>query len=199
MDIINLFPQDSFWVQWVILPILICTARILDQSIGTLRLIFLSKGMKTITPFLAFFESLIWLIAVSQILKHMDNFMTFIAYGLGFALGNYVGILLEEKISMGNAIVRIFPHSEPSEFIVYMKLNNYGYTLMNAEGSKGPLKIIFSIVKRKHLSEFLNKTNEILPDSFYTIEEVKTVKQGIFKNTDRKMLIKSHWGAKKTK
>lgn len=199
MDILNLFPQDSFWIQWVILPILICSARILDQSIGTLRLIFLSKGMKRITPFLAFFESLIWLIAVSQILKHMDNFMTFIAYGLGFALGNYVGILLEEKISIGNAIVRIFPNTDSTLFIEYMKENNYGYTLMNAEGSKGPLKIIFSIVKRKHLTEFLNRTNEMLPNSFYTIEDVKSVKQGIFKPTDRKQLMNSHWGPKKTK
>ncbi len=199
MDVISLFPQDSFWIQWVVLPVLICLARILDQSIGTLRLIFLSKGMKTITPFLAFFESLIWLIAVSQILKHMDNFVTFIAYGLGFALGNYVGILLEEKISMGNAIVRIFPNCDSNDFIEYMKSNNFGYTLMNAEGSKGPLKIIFSIVKRKHLSEFLDKTNEILPNSFYTIEEVKSVKQGIFKNSDRDILFKSHFGAKKIK
>lgn len=199
MDILNLFPQDSLWIQWVVLPILICAARILDQSIGTLRLIFLSKGMKKITPFLAFFESLIWLIAVSQILKHMDNFMTFIAYGLGFALGNYIGILLEEKISIGNAIVRIFPHTDTTDFIEYMKLNNFGYTLMNAEGSKGPLKIIFSIVKRKHLSEFLNKTNEILPDSFYTVEDVKSVKQGIFKNSDQSIMIKSFFGTKKIK
>lgn len=199
MDILNLFPQDSLWIQWVVLPILICSARILDQSIGTLRLIFLSKGMKKITPFLAFFESLIWLIAVSQILKHMDNFMTFIAYGLGFALGNYIGILLEEKISIGNAIVRIFPHTDTTDFIEYMKLNNFGYTLMNAEGSKGPLKIIFSIVKRKHLSEFLNKTNEILPDSFYTVEDVKSVKQGIFKNSDQSIMIKSFFGTKKIK
>lgn len=199
MDIVNLFPQDSLWIQWVVLPILICSARILDQSIGTLRLIFLSKGMKKITPFLAFFESLIWLIAVSQILKHMDNFMTFIAYGLGFALGNYIGILLEEKISIGNAIVRIFPHTDTTDFIEYMKLNNFGYTLMNAEGSKGPLKIIFSIVKRKHLSEFLNKTNEILPDSFYTVEDVKSVKQGIFKNSDQSIMIKSFFGTKKIK
>ena len=88
MDISAVFSSNSELFTWVILPILICLARISDQSIGTLRLILVSKGYKLIAPFLAFFESLIWLLAVSQILKHLDNWVTFVAYGLGFALGN---------------------------------------------------------------------------------------------------------------
>ncbi len=199
MGIIDFLLQDSFWYQWIVLPLLICCARILDQSIGTLRLIFLSRGMKLLTPFMAFFESLIWLLAVSQILKHMDNFMTFIAYGLGFALGNYVGILLDEKMSMGNSVIRIFPHIDPSPFVQYLRDNNFGYTLMNAEGSKGPLKIIFSIVKRKHLKQFVESLDQIMPNSFYTIEEVKSVEKGIFKATNRKSLFQNHWGKRKSK
>ncbi|MDD4576680.1 MAG: DUF5698 domain-containing protein [Bacteroidales bacterium] len=199
MYIFDFLRQDPFWYTWVILPLLICLARILDQSIGTLRIIFLSRGMKLMTPILAFFESIIWLVAVSQILKHVDNFMTFIAYGLGFALGNYVGILLDEKMSMGNSVVRIFPNIDTSDFIKYMKDNNFGYTLINAEGSKGALKIIFSIVKRKHLHQFLESLDALMPNSFYTIEEVKSVEKGIFKSNTKQNIFQKHRGKVKIK
>lgn len=199
MFIFEFLLQDPFWFKWVILPILICLARILDQSIGTLRIIFLSRGMKLLTPILAFFESIIWLVAVSQILKHVDNFMTFIAYGLGFALGNYVGILLDEKMSMGNSVVRIFPNIDTSDFIKYMKDNNFGYTLINAEGSKGALTIIFSIVKRKHLPLFIESIDKLMPNAFYTIEEVKSVKKGIFQVSNKSNIFQRQMGKFKIK
>jgi len=199
MEILNIINTDSTLFSWVILPLLICLARICDQSIGTMRMIFVSKGMKIIAPFLAFFESLIWLIAVSQILKHIDNWVTFVAYGLGFALGNYIGIILEEKLSLGNVIVRIFPKTNHTQLINYMISNDLGYSMIDAEGRKGGLKIIFSIVGRKDLKDFLPKINELSPDSFYTIEEVKSVKKGIFKPVNRKMNILKSFGPKKIK
>ncbi len=51
---------DSTLFMYVIMPVLIFTARICDVSIGTLRIIFVSKGKKSIAPFLGFFEVLIW-------------------------------------------------------------------------------------------------------------------------------------------
>ncbi len=181
MNINNFFFEGEFF-SWVVLPILICLARIIDQSIGTLRLIFVAKGYKALAPILAFFEALIWLIAVSQILQRMDNWVTFFAYGLGFALGNYFGIILEQKISLGNVIIRIFPKTNHLLLIDFMREHNFGYTLIDGEGREGNLKIIFSILTRKNLKELLPKINEIMPESFYTIEEVKSVKKGIFKN-----------------
>jgi uncharacterized protein YebE (UPF0316 family) len=174
-------------------------ARISDQSIGTLRLILVSKGYKLIAPFLAFFESLIWLLAVSQILKHLDNWVTFVAYGLGFALGNYIGILLEEKISLGNVIVRVFPKADHLGLIEYMKQQNIGYSIIDAEGRMGGLKIIFSIISRKNMNNFISKIEEFTPGSFYSVEEVKSVKKGIFQPTRSKTQFRSVFGSKKIK
>jgi len=64
---------ESMIFTWVVLPLLIFLSRIADQSIGTLRLIFVSKGYKLYAPLLGFFEVIIWLVAVSQILQHMNN------------------------------------------------------------------------------------------------------------------------------
>ena len=98
---------DSWSFQWIILPLLIFLARITDQTIGTLRLIFLSKGYKFIAPFLGFFEVIIWLLAVSQIMKHLDNVMCYVAYGSGFAMGNFIGMAIEQKLSLGSVIIRL--------------------------------------------------------------------------------------------
>jgi len=186
MEFLSVLSLDSPIFCWVILPLLIFLARICDQTIGTLRLIFVSKGFKHIVPFLAFFESMIWLIAISQILSHLDNAATFLAYGLGYATGNYVGMLFEERLSIGSVIIRIFSKERIPEFIEVLQKHNYGYTIINAEGSTGELKIIFSIINRKHLPHLIAQVNAIDCNTFYTIEDVKSVKKGIFKATERK-------------
>ena len=178
----DLLNTNSETFTYFVIPVLIFLARICDQSIGTLRLIFVSKGYKYIAPFLGFFEVIIWVMAISQIMQHLDNIYCYIAYGAGFATGNYVGMYLEEKISLGTVIMRIIPKKDTSELVNYLRLNNYGLTIVDAEGSTGPVKIIFSIVKLKDVPHIFNIINQFNPNAFYTIEEVKAVNKGIFKD-----------------
>jgi uncharacterized protein YebE (UPF0316 family) len=182
--------SDSWFFTWVLLPGLIFIARILDQSIGTLRLIFISKGMKRIAPFLGFFEVIIWLLAVGQIMQHLDNWLCYVAYGAGFAMGNFIGITLEEKLSIGTSIIRVILSSESPELIGALKLHNFGLTILDAEGAKGRVKILFSIIRRKEIPLFLNTLHEYHPTAFYTIEDVKEAKEGVFKNVGQKSLSK---------
>jgi uncharacterized protein YebE (UPF0316 family) len=177
----QLFDTNSETFTYVVIPLLIFFARICDQSIGTLRLIFVSKGYKYIAPFLGFFEVIIWVMAISQIMQHLDNVFCYLAYGAGFATGNFIGIYLEEKISLGTVIIRIIPKKDTSELVQYLRSNNYGLTIVDAEGSTGPVKIIFSIIKRKEVPNVVTIINQYNPNAFYTIEEVKAVNKGIFK------------------
>jgi uncharacterized protein YebE (UPF0316 family) len=93
---------------WVILPLLIFAARICDVTLGTLRIIFVSRGKKLLAPLLGFFEVSIWLLAISQIMQNLNNPVCFLAYAGGFAMGNFVGILIEDKLAMGILVIRIF-------------------------------------------------------------------------------------------
>jgi uncharacterized protein YebE (UPF0316 family) len=128
--------------------------------------------------------------AISQIMQHLDNVYCYIAYGAGFATGNYVGMYLEEKISLGTVIIRIIPKKDTSDLVTYLRSNNYGLTMVDAEGSIGPVKIIFSIIKRKDVPHVVGIINQFNPNAFYTIEEVKSVNKGIFndKRTKRNFL-----------
>ncbi len=177
----ELLEPSGWWFTWVLLPILIFCARILDQSIGTMRLIFLSKGMKRIAPLLGFFEVIIWLLAVGQIMKHLDNWLCYAAYGAGFAMGNYIGMLIEERLSLGTCILRVILPSESPELIKALNTHNYGLTLVDAEGSKGKVKILFSIIRRKEINGFVEILHTYFPNAFYTIEDVKAAEEGVFK------------------
>lgn len=191
MSFFSNLTSDPWLFTWVILPVLIFFARIMDQTIGTLRLIFLSKGMKYIAPFLGFFEVIIWLLAVGQIMQHLDNWLSYVAYGAGFATGNFIGMLLEEKISLGTVIIRVILSRQSPELIDELKSQNFGLTLVDAEGSKGSVKLIFSIIRRKELLNFINTIHQFNPNAFYTVEDVKSASEGIFRRTDSRSVFGS--------
>ena len=93
-------PESHFFA-WVVLPILIFLARICDVSLGTVRLIFVSRGFKYLAPVIGFFEVLIWILAMTQIMQNLTNPICYLGYAGGFATGNYIGILIAEKLSLG--------------------------------------------------------------------------------------------------
>jgi uncharacterized protein YebE (UPF0316 family) len=177
MEILNF---DSSLVQWVVFPLLIMLARIIDVSIGTIRIIMVARGYKLLAPVLGFFEVVIWLLAISQVMKNLHNALSYFAYGLGFALGNYVGIIIESKLAMGMQAVRIITNSQLHALPMILNEEGFGVTTMNARGSKGPVNIFFTIVPRKKVPRVLELTQLFAPKSFVTVEDVRNHFEGIF-------------------
>jgi uncharacterized protein YebE (UPF0316 family) len=171
---------DTDFFSYVLMPILIFLARICDVSIGTMRIIFVSKGKRNIAPVLGFFEVLIWITAISKIMQNLDNYVNYIAYAAGFATGNFVGMIIEEKLAMGILMIRIFAHERGSELVQTLNVNGYGATVVQATGAREKVDLIYTIVKRNELGNVLDLVNGFNPDTFYTIEDVKSVNEGIF-------------------
>jgi len=167
---------------WVILPLLIFFARILDVSIGTMRLIFVSKGFKFLAPLLGFFEVIIWLVAIGQIMQNLNNIFCYLAYGLGFAMGNYIGILLEEKMSIGTVLVRVIPKLDVENLVKSLRQDNFAISAVEIEGMKGKTKMLLSIINRKDIREYIKTVKHFNPNAFYTIEDIKAVKEGFRKS-----------------
>jgi uncharacterized protein YebE (UPF0316 family) len=167
---------------WVVLPLLIFLARVLDVSIGTMRLIFVSKGFKFLAPVLGFFEVIIWLLAIGQIMQNLNNIFCYLAYGLGFAMGNYIGILLEEKMSIGTVLVRVIPKLDVENLIKSLRQDNFAVSAVEVEGMKGKVKMLFSIINRKDIKEYIKTVQHFNPNAFYTIEDIKAVKEGFIKS-----------------
>lgn len=174
----SFFNSDLF--SYAIMPFLIFLARICDQSIGTLRIIFVSKGNRSVAPILGFFEVLIWITAISKIMQNLDNYVNYVAYAAGFATGNFVGMIIEEKLAMGIQMIRVFTSESGMELVRILNKNGFGATTIEAQGSKERIHLVYSIVHRNELSKVLELINSINPKSFFTIEDVKAVNEGIF-------------------
>jgi len=170
---------------WVILPILIFLSRIGDVTIGTLRIMFVSKGHRLIAPLLGFFEVMIWLLALTKIIQNLSNPLTYIAYGLGFATGTYIGIMIEEKLAMGVCIIRIITRSKANELVKALREENYGVTFVDAQGNNGKVALFYSIIKRVDIPHYTSIIQEYNPKAFYSIEDVRFVNEGVFPNRRR--------------
>lgn len=103
---------DSGLFTYVVLPLLIFLARICDVTIGTLRIVMVAKGQKFWAPVMGFFEVLIWIVTMTKVVQNLDNWLCYIGYAGGFATGNLVGLLLEEKLAMGIVKIQIDHHQE---------------------------------------------------------------------------------------
>jgi uncharacterized protein YebE (UPF0316 family) len=199
MVLLNFLTSEAPIFVWVILPLLIFCSRIFDQSVGTLRMIFVSKGYRSLAPVFAFFESLIWLLAIGEIMKHLNNPLCYVAYAGGYAMGNWVGMWLDERISIGNVIIRVILSVASMELIEQLKAANFGLTLLDAEGGKGKVKVVFSIIKRKDVKHFVDILNDYSPHSFYTIEEVRSVNEGVFRTASKHHFLRMNFMTKKQK
>lgn len=175
----NVIFGDTFTV-WFLIPFLIFLARICDVSLGTIRIILIGKGLKKIAPILGFIESFIWVIAVSQIMLNLNNFYYYIAYSLGYATGTYVGIILEEKLSLGYVIIRIITYRDATELVNHLRSSRQPATVLDAEGEQGPVKLIFIVLKRSNSRYLIESIKKFNPNAFYTIEDVKFVSGGVF-------------------
>lgn len=102
-------------------------------------------------------------------------------------MGNYIGMYLEEKLSIGNVIIRVVPKSDTTELIAELKSQNFGLTVVDAEGAQQKVKLIFSVIKRENVGHFVSVINHYNPHAFYTIEDVKSVNEGVFRRNRKKM------------
>lgn len=180
MDLISHYDTPLF--TWVIIPLLIFSARVIDVTLGTFRIIFVARGMKYLAAGVGFFEIIIWLLAIGQILQNLTNVMCYIAYGGGFACGNFLGIYIADKISLGKVIIRIITPQDTSKLMGFFRKQNYGVTVLDAMGGEGPVKIIFSVLKKNDLPFVIDNIKTLNPKAFYSVEDITYVSQGIFPN-----------------
>ena len=174
----------------ILLPALIFCSRVVDVTLGTLRIVFISQGRKKLAPIVGFFEILVWLVAMGQIFSNLTNFIYYIAYAGGFAMGNYVGLIVEGKISLGLLSLQLILRENPEKLVNILKEQGYSITTMTAEGPKGLVKMVLLVIKRKNLRNILETIRSNNPKAFISVEQVKSVSGGNFPATKMWDLLK---------
>jgi uncharacterized protein YebE (UPF0316 family) len=170
------------------LPFLIFVARICDVTIGTLRIIFVSKGMKGVAPFLGFFEVLIWIVVISQILTKANDWICYIAYASGYATGNYIGMIIEERLAMGIYLVRVFTLNNGNELVQILNKKNFGATCLKGRGMSNEVDVVETVVSRKNMLVVESAIQDFDPEAFFVVEDVRSTQKGIFPSKNLSLL-----------
>ena len=166
-------------INWILL-LIVFFARIVDVSLGTLRIIYISKGMRLLAPLLGFVEVFIWIVVVSQLVQNVSNMAGYLVYAGGFAAGNFVGMAIENRLAIGTLMVRAIVAGDTETLICSLKDSGYGVTYFDAQGTSGPVKVIYTVIKRKELKDVIKRMQDNNPDIFFTIEEVRQANKGVF-------------------
>ena len=151
--------------------------RLLDQTLGTLRMLYVNKGKPTFGAALGFIESAIWVVAISQVIKDLDSPFLVVGYALGFASGTIVGSYIESSIAIGDVVIRIFsPKDEDSKLVAdELRSQGFGVTIISGEGRDGEVSIAWCVAPRKKAKQVLNIVSSINPDAYITTESTSPI------------------------
>jgi len=156
-----------------LLPLTIMFLRIIDVSIGTIRVILVIRGQRLKAAVLGFFEVTIWLTAITGIISHITDWLNVVFYGLGFALGNVVGIWIENRLAVGQQVVRFISTEEGDKITRNLRRRGYGVTEVVASGREGPVGLGFVISSRKKVPDLVGIISGVDPRAVVTIEDVR--------------------------
>jgi uncharacterized protein YebE (UPF0316 family) len=172
--------SNADFYAWVILPLLIFLARVADVTLGTMRIIFTSRGRQNIAPLLGFFEVLIWVVAIGQLVQNLNSVTSYLGYAAGFAAGNFVGMMLESRIAFGKVIIRGIFQLGGEEAIKRLHNAGFGVTSVDGYGARGPVMLVYTAIKRKHIPAVMQIMHEVNPKAFISIEDLRTTEEGVF-------------------
>ena len=149
--------------------LLIFILRLIDQSLTTIRALVVTKK-PVLGAFIGLVESAIWILAVSQVIKDINDPVLIAAYAFGFAGGTLLGIQLEKFIGIGSAVVRVFSPSNSARVAKKLRKKGFMVTEINAKGRDGAVTISWCIVPRRKVRKVLQIVKSVNPDAYVTTD-----------------------------
>lgn len=167
------------------LPVLVFVAELCVVTLSTLRIIFIARGKRALAPLVGFFEVAIWLFAIGQVMQNLNDPGCFLGFAGGFTLGNYLGMLTEKWLALGTVAVRTVTHKDSTDLIRELQAARFGVTSLDAEGARGPVKIVFTVVPRRELEGVLGIVRSFDPQAFYSVDDIQEAGPGVFPERKR--------------
>jgi uncharacterized protein YebE (UPF0316 family) len=178
---------STTWFDVPTLPLFVFLAEVTVVTLSTMRTIFIARGRKILAPILGLFEVSIWLFAIGQVMQNLSDLRCFVAFAAGFTVGNFLGILLEKKLAIGNLVVNVISHRDAAALIESLKLAKYGVTAIGAQGATGPVQVVTTVIKRKELNNVLSLVKRFDAKAFYSVNEIQAAASGIFPTTKNRL------------
>lgn len=154
--------------------------KVLEVTLGTVRLVLITKGEKVKGAILGVIEVFIWLALVSTVLDNVtEDPIKAVLYALGFGVGNFLGSVLEEKLALGTSRIEIIVHKEDEMALTAaLRAAGFGVTVIDGQGKDYARKILISIVKRKQVKEYVGIATTNQKNAVITVSESKPIYGG---------------------
>jgi uncharacterized protein YebE (UPF0316 family) len=161
--------------------LLIFGLRVIDMTFDTLRMLVVMRGQKKVAWIFGFLQSLVFVLAIGSVLSQLDNPLNVVGYAAGFATGNVVGMLIEEKLAIGHILLNITSPRRGSAIAEHLRSNGYAVTEIPARGKDGMVTLLNCSVLRKNVAAVRKLVNEMDPEAFITAEDVRPVRRGFWR------------------
>jgi uncharacterized protein YebE (UPF0316 family) len=155
--------------------------RVGDMSLDTLRVLFVMRGKKSFAWVLGFFQALIFVLAISSVLSNLGNALNVVGYAAGFATGNVLGMLIEERLAVGHIHLRVVSPARGVAIAEKLRAEGYAVTEVPGRGKDGMVAVLSCSVLRKNVDKVRSLVNTVDADAFITAEDVRSVRRGFWR------------------
>jgi len=161
--------------------LLIFSLRVLDMTLDTLRLLFVVRGRKGIAWVLGFFQAAIFVMAIGSVLSNLDNPLNILGYSAGFATGNVIGMVIEERLAIGFILLTVISSRRGAAIAERLRSDGYAVTEIAARGKDGTVAVLNVNVRRKQADTVRQLVNAVDSEAFITADEVRPVRRGFWR------------------
>ena len=158
--------------------LLIFSLRIIDVSLYTMRIMMVMRGRKALAWVFAIFQSMVFVTAITSVIADIGNWTKVVGYAAGFATGNVVGMLIEQRLAIGFSHVRIVSSGYGIEIAEQLRAAGFGVTEISGQGKDGMVEMISCSVQRRKTKQALAIVDQIDQDAYVTVENIRSFSKG---------------------
>jgi uncharacterized protein YebE (UPF0316 family) len=166
---------------YILSALFIFVMRIADMTLDTLRVLFMMRGQRLVAGIIGFFQSAIFIIAVSRVMTQLDNPWNIVGYAGGFALGVMVGMTIEGRMAIGFGQMRIISIAQGQAIANALRAKGHGVTELPGRGRDGMVTVLNLTVRRKDIDTVQKMVRTVDDEAFITVEEVRPLWRGFYR------------------
>jgi uncharacterized protein YebE (UPF0316 family) len=166
--------------------LLIFVLRVVGISVSTLSTILLVQGRKLPAVLTGSLSTFVYVVAIAKVVTNLNNVWNIAAYVVGFGVGTWIGMILEGRMALGYAEVRIISPERGDEVATALRQAGFGVTQLHGRGQEYPVAIVEAFVPRKSVPEVLRIAGEKDSQAIVAVSDARTLQRGYWRKPDRR-------------
>ncbi|MDY0289631.1 MAG: DUF5698 domain-containing protein [Sphaerochaeta sp.] len=144
-------------------------------------MVLINRGERIKGTILAFFDILLWLVITGTVLQgFQDDPMRMLVFAVAFAVGNYMGSWVEDKLAFGlSSIQVVVPESEESKKLAsVLRDEGFGVTVIKGSGRSGERDLLLLFLKRKQIAQAKTIIDDNYSEAVIVVNDSRVIRGG---------------------